>query len=56
MAPSNRKPTRQERELARLRELRRLLRGVMERGEILLMGDEKTNTQLIRLAGARGVE
>lgn len=48
--------SRQRAELERLRQLRRILRGVMEAGEIMLMSDEETNNELIRLAGARGVE
>lgn len=47
---------RKQRELARLRELRLLLRDVMEAGQILLLADPETNARLIQLAGARGVE
>jgi len=47
---------RQQQELKRLRRLRILLRAIMEAGQIMLMSDEATNNELIRLSGARGVE
>lgn len=42
-------------EIAKLRRLRKLLREIMEAGQIMLMCDEEIASEIIKLSGARGV-